>query len=311
MNRNVLVAIDGSSFSKKALEYLVSVFLDLKDLEITLFTLAPSAPSYLTYPNPAIEEISRVERVEDIERENLGRAQEIIQEAVEYLKNAGFEETRLHSRVQVQRGDIAHAILREARLGKYDAVVVGRRGLGRLASVWMGSVSQKLVEYGKGLPVWIISGKEWNKRFLVAVDLGEPGLKVIDYISFFLSGYKDIEIVLYHVITGIVSRSSKEEELSEIQNILLERKEKEAAEFFKKAQKILSEGEFDPDQIHVKIKTSPFGPAGAIIKEAREGEYGTVIVGRRGLGGFKELLVGSVSSKVLFNLNERAVWVVE
>ncbi len=312
MNRHILLATDGSSFAKKALDYVATVFENCKDLEITVFCLAPSAPSYLSTPNPAIDEITRLERLEKIEAENLRWAQRVVEEAIEFLKEAGFAEGKLHPKVQLKRGDLAHAILREARFGKYDAVAVGRRGFGRLASAWMGSVSHKLVEYAQGVPVWVIDGREWNKRFLVAVDLGEPGLKVIDHVSFILSGHPEAEIVLFHVIpslSGLWSRA-KEEDLAQLEELLIEHKEKEALEFFRKAEKIFGEEAFRSGQIRIKIKASAFGPAGSIIKEAREGHYGTVVVGRRGLGGFKELLLGSVSSKVVFSLNEQAIWVV-
>jgi len=309
MNRHLLLATDGSTFARKALQYLAVLFQNREDIEITVLTVAPGAPSYLASPNPAIEEITRQERVEKIERQNFIKAQGIVEEALATLEKAGFPRERLHSKVQIKQGDLAHHILREAHIGKYDAVVVGRRGLGRLASAWMGSVSQKLVEYGKGLPIWVIAGKEWNKRFLVAIEIGKPGLKVVDHLSFILSRDPEVEIVLFHVLTGFFPET-RERDLEGIQELLLEAQKGEAASFFKEVQEMLSAEGLDPARISVKIKTSAFGPAGAIIKEARDGGYGTVVVGRRGRGGFKELLLGSVSSKVLSHLNQRTIWVV-
>ncbi len=309
MNRHFLLATDGSPFAKKAVDYLSGLFAQRPDTEITVLAVAPGPPSHLSYPNPAINEIVRQDRLEKIEQENLAKAQETVQETISTLKKAGWPEERLHPKVQIKRGDLAYLILREARQGHYDAVVLGRRGLGRLASAWMGSVSQKMVTYGQGLPVWVVSGKHWPPRILVAVDLGEPGLRVVDHVSFVLAGHPFVEIVLFHVVSGLFPHT-EEGKLGEIDHLFQEKRRQEAQKFFQEAQKIFLEAGIDPQQVHLKLKTSAFGPAGAIIKEAREGDYGTVVVGRRGLGGFKELLLGSVSAKVLAHLHQRSVWVV-
>ncbi len=309
MNRHFLLATDGSPFAKKAVAYLAALFALVPDVEITVLAVAPGAPSHLNYPNPALNEIIRQERLEKIEEENLAKAQEIVQDTIAALKRAGWDEDRLHPKVQIKRGDLAYMILREARLGRYDAVILGRRGLGRLASAWMGSVSQKVVTYGQNLPVWIVSGKQWTPRILVAVDLGEPGLRVVDHVGFILARHPSAEIVLFHVVSGLIPQA-KEGNLEEFELVFQKKVREEAQKFFQEAQKILLEAGIDPKQVRLKIKTSAFGPAGAIIKEARDGDYGTVVVGRRGLGGFKELLLGSVSAKVLSHLHQRSVWIV-
>ena len=40
-------------------------------------------------------------------------------------------------------------------------------------------------------------------------------------------------------------------------------------------------------------------PANEILELAREGDYGLIVMGRRGLGGAAKLLLGSVSDKVV------------
>ncbi len=308
MNKHILLATDGSSFARKALKYLGQIFSP-GALEVTVLAIAPAAPSHLRTPNPAIKELARQERLEKIEMENLTKAQNCVQEAIDILIRSGWPPEFLHSKVQIKRGDLAYTILREARQGRYDALVVGRRGLGRIASAWMGSVSQKLVTYGQGVPLWIVAGKDWSLRFLVPLDFSSDGLKVVDHLGFILSEHPRAEIVLMHVWPWSIS-STQEGPLTDLEKIYPKKFPSEGLDFFTQVRKILVEFGISPEKVWLKLKSNVLGPAGAIIKEAREGGYGTVVIGRRGQGGFKELLLGSVSMKVLSNLNNRTVWVV-
>ena len=68
-------------------------------------------------------------------------------QADKVLKQAAVRATRLGHRPAALRcewGDPAEAILDLARRHKADAIVLGRRGRGRLSRLLMGSVSQKV-----------------------------------------------------------------------------------------------------------------------------------------------------------------------
>jgi len=49
--------------------------------------------------------------------------------------------------VETQTGDVAQSIIDIARREQADAIVLGKRGLGRLAGLVLGSVSQKVVSH--------------------------------------------------------------------------------------------------------------------------------------------------------------------
>jgi nucleotide-binding universal stress UspA family protein len=64
------------------------------------------------------------------------------------------------------------------------------------------------------------------------------------------------------------------------------------------------------DRISTKIVTGAASRAKAIVEEAKNGGYGTIAVGRRGLSRVEECFMGRVSKKVIQLAQEMAVWVV-
>jgi nucleotide-binding universal stress UspA family protein len=63
-------------------------------------------------------------------------------------------------------------------------------------------------------------------------------------------------------------------------------------------------------KISVKILTEKSSRAGSIITEAKEGGFGTIVIGRRGLSSVEEFFIGRVSRKILHMAKKMAVWVV-
>ena len=82
------------------------------------------------------------------------------------------------------------------------------------------------------------------------------------------------------------------------------------APVMKKAREAMLEAGLKEDQLSVKIVDGSRSAASDILKAAKRYECGTIVMGRRGVTGVKELIMGSVTRKVLEELNRKAVWIV-
>ena len=78
----------------------------------------------------------------------------------------------------------------------------------------------------------------------------------------------------------------------------------------KRAEGLLHNAGFEQKNIMVKVETQKKGIARDIINEASSG-YDVVVLGRRGLSGIKEFLLGSISQKVLHSAKNVSVLLVD
>jgi nucleotide-binding universal stress UspA family protein len=121
---NILVAVDGSASSRRALEQAVDLARAMNS-KLTLIAVAPPVSYYLPLSGTSSETMRR-----DLDR----WARDVLDEAV-----ASVGDVIAH-RVQ-PTGHPGPKILEEIERGHYDLVVLGSRGRGRAQEGLLGSVN--------------------------------------------------------------------------------------------------------------------------------------------------------------------------
>jgi nucleotide-binding universal stress UspA family protein len=304
--QKVLLTFDGSEHAFHAINY-VSKLTPFHKMKIVLFNVFSSIPEAYAdlEKDPQFSRSAR--EVMAWEMQQKKEIQNAMENAKQKLLHSGFSSNAVSIRIHNKKEGIARDIVREARTG-YDAVIIGRRGTGTYKEVIVGSVAKKIVEKVIFLPVLMIGEIPPDNKFLLAVDNSENALRAVDYIARVLGGF-DFKITLFHAIRGAQSTHSG------IAHLFFPKESLEDAEagvmaVFDNAKRRLEDAGIPSGQISTKVISGVSSRAEAIIKEAREGDYGTIVLGRRGLSKVQEFLLGRVSNKVISIIRRRAVWIV-
>ena len=139
MFERILLAVDGSEHALHATRKAAELARLMKPVELRIVVAYDPIPLYLGEPNMQIVITNRK-----------GEAEEILNAAV---KEVGTVPCEIHT--EILEGDPASAILEIANVRKSDVIVMGSRGLGRLAGLLLGSTSQKVVSHAP-CPVLIV-----------------------------------------------------------------------------------------------------------------------------------------------------------
>jgi nucleotide-binding universal stress UspA family protein len=304
--QKILLTFDGSEHAFHAINY-VSKLAPFHKMKIVLFNVFSSIPeAYLDLEkDPQFSRSAR--EVKAWEMQQKKEIQNAMENAKQKLLHSGFSPDRVSVVIQNRKEGIARDIVKEAQNG-YNAVIIGRRGTGTYKEIIVGSVAKKIVEKVTFLPVLMIGEIPPDNRFLVAVDNSENAMRAVDYVAQTLGGF-DFKISLFHAIRGDQSIHSGFAHLF-IPKESLEDAKTEAIAVFDKAKHRLAQAGFTSGQMSTKLVSGVPSRAEAIVKEAREGDYGTIVLGRRGLSRVQEFLLGRVSNKVINIIRRRAVWIV-
>jgi nucleotide-binding universal stress UspA family protein len=138
MFRKVLIAVDGSTHAKRAVAYGAKIAAQ-NEAEVVLFHVMRHLGGD-RIPE-GLEEFEHAEHIRVTEADLLRSvAEAVVSEARDLAGAQGATDVQ----TVIQDGDPATRILDYCKAHEVDLIVMGHRGLGGLASLLIGSVSQKV-----------------------------------------------------------------------------------------------------------------------------------------------------------------------
>ena len=300
---HILLCYDGSPSGYKGLKYIEQVF-EKSEICVTLLRIIDSPKLHPSLSTNLKKRFFQEEEVEETANKLYKEHYNKLCEVAEHLKSKTLG--RVDVKVIFKQGELFYDIVKTAQEGMYDAVVVGRRGLSRISSFILGSITQKLV-YSTSFPVWIIRGNEWNKKVFVGIELNEIGIRLIDYVSFILAYVKEVKPIFCHIYHPF---SPFQEFRGSLEELIKSTQSPEIREYFLKVRDIFRTNDFDESRAEFVFKRSIFGTAGQIIRFVKKEDFSTVVIGRRGKSKLREIFLGSVSQKLISYFEDKAIWIV-
>ena len=309
-SKKILVAVDGSPQSLNGVRYIALKFSNA-DLKVNLMHVLSTEPE--PFQDMEKEKLfSRKMQTKQAEwiRKEKESAQKFLEEVRHILLEANLREGNVGLILQERQVGIARDIIAESSKG-YDAVVIGRQGLSKFRDIFLGSVSYKIVQAVGDIPVWVIGGDIRSRKILVAVDGSKNSRKAVDYVGKFAST-NGAEVTLFNAVREFrlamldIATPGGEE----IEGKILAELEKDVQRMFDSYRRRLEKAGVEIRVISSKYILQSRSRSGDILKEAKEGDFGTIVMGRRGLSRVHEFPLGRVTTKVLNRADLFALWIV-
>jgi nucleotide-binding universal stress UspA family protein len=272
----VLMATDGSADARGAVEWLLQAPLPA-DARISVIGAMPVPVAY--------------EALKMAWSELRKQASDVVEQARRRLAERWPEVTG-----RVVEGDAREVILHAAEDERADLIVVGARGLGAVATFLLGSVSLDVARQAP-CPVLVCKGTPRRTRsIIVAVDGSDHARAALRFVCR-LPLASDVSLRLVSVAEPLRFPSTAPSIATPHLRAAMENYEDESR---RRLDDVLAAAVAEvPDGTDVSTATA-IGPlAPSILAEADKHASDLIVVGARGLGAVKRVLLGSVSEAVL------------
>lgn len=285
--RWVIVGVDGTDSSRYALEWSAYQAM-LRGLGVRI--VAAAGP--LTHVG-AFGGYTDADRSAPPGGTHTRNAERLLEYAGDWVSRL-FPELRVETRLSYVRP--VEALLAEASAEGSVAVVVGSRGLSGIAAAFVGSVGLELAARSP-VPVVVLphehaSAHGVRGRVIVGIDGSDPSRRALDF-AFAQADFADTELVAVSAWQPLVAFAAA---TGPIPPELFD--DETAAEA---ARQTMEEDLDGPRLRHpgvaVRTRVVRAHPVVALLEEASPADL--IVVGSRGRGGFRGLLLGSVSHSVL------------
>jgi nucleotide-binding universal stress UspA family protein len=157
-------------------------------------------------------------------------------------------------------------------------------------------------------------------KVLVALDSSPGAWGAVEYVAEAFGKTPGVQVTLLHVLSGLPpafwddGHILEEKEKESRQRLVAgwqQDQEKKWQGLVKKAHDHLTKAGVPKDAVVNNFKPKDYDVAEDILNVAKAGSFDTVVMGRRGLGMAKTLLLGSVTQKVAQNAKGCAVIIVK
>jgi nucleotide-binding universal stress UspA family protein len=158
----ILIAVDDSEHSARALRYVGTLLREARDVQVTLFHVLKPMPRELLEHGGSEDPVEEVRLATELQQdqENWVRAEGVMEhpilvQARELFGKTGFPLDRVTLKFG-HEDDIAHTILDEARTGGYGTIVISRQGSNGLKRFFGGGITDQLLRDASGYTLWVV-----------------------------------------------------------------------------------------------------------------------------------------------------------
>ena len=157
-------------------------------------------------------------------------------------------------------------------------------------------------------------------KVLIALDSSPGAWGAVEYVAEAFGNTPGVQVTLLHVLSGLPPAFwddghvlDEKEKASRQRLVAAWQKEQEQKwqGLVKKAHERLNKAGVAKDAVVNKFQPKDYDVAEDILSAAAAGNFDTIVMGRRGMGLAKTLLLGSVTNKVVQNAKGCAVTIVK
>lgn len=281
MDRHLLVTVSEQKSALYGVKFVGNFFSDKKGLKITLYYTCPRAAAW-------DDDIHKGNQARQ-EKQYEARGRRALEDAKQTCCRLGFEADQIAFKLESRKTSKVMDILYEGAKRRYDAVVLGRRGVSWLEEAFDESVTKGLLKETFHFPVWLCNKPEpHGKNVLVCVDGSEAAYRMTDHVGFMLEKESRQAVTLF--VAG--------EDLKASEKIIAE------------ALVQLAKNGFPEQRIKTLIIPEK-NAAAAILLEVKGKQYAAVAVGRRSSAQktLKGLFFGSVSTRLFNEMEGAGLWI--
>ncbi len=307
--QKILLPVDESEFSKRAIVFAGNFlqYFNSELSEITLFHVIRTGclTKHETRMDLRAEILKSSELFKKLKEQFLkDKIKPILDEYENILKNSGI---KAEITQRIEEGNPGNEIIKLLSEEEYTSVFISRRGMSLSESLLIGSVSTKVVYNTKKQVVYLI-GEKFSKKqkdpvskILILVDGSEYSKKALEHGVYVVKRLKEKikEIKLLRVINLDVYYKRISQGITP---------EKEAEEDLLLAKKKFLD-EYIPEKL-LQMQILIGIPSKEIVKYIKENNYDLVVMGRRGRSPLKDLVMGGVSSAVVYHCKEPAIAII-
>jgi nucleotide-binding universal stress UspA family protein len=306
MEKKILLAVDDSRHSRNAIHYAVSVSSFVKNLHYVLFHVQPAISLFLK--DEAKKSLQAKSEMDNVLKKNDQSARRLLESYQDKMAKMGIVPDQIEIVTRPRNLGLAKDIIDFAQNRNFDAILVGRRGLSRLQEMYMGSVTSNVLEHSRVIPVWLVDGDITTTKILVAIDGSESSLRTIDHVRFMISNNPEVHLTLLHVTSSSRNFNPDKTLNPELEQIVARGNKACIEQFYPYAKQKFNEVGISEDRIEMKTVKGGRQAGKAILDFAQKGNYGTIVIGRRGIN--KAFFMGSVSRYIINRVSNRALWIV-
>jgi nucleotide-binding universal stress UspA family protein len=306
LEQKMLFGIHDIESARHALIATSALLKERENLGVTLFHGSPDTE---------ISTLSRLlrlapEAVEEYQKICDAEESEVLEQAKILLVESGFDPARLKTVCKAKCPDPAAAMLEVANMEDLDPILLARRREPLLERMLMGPATYRVVQMAEWRTIWLIDTTVASHDVLVAL-VGAPiSRRVMEHTVQHFSHLKESKFTFFHVIqpmppvywddTRILNEPEREERENQKGKWMREYADR-VEEFANEGKKRLVSTGIPEENIAFKVRPARKGMAGDILLELEQGNYGILVIGRKGSKEISPFRVGSIANKLLHN----------